>query len=243
MRREIVVLSWTSDVMSSKPVEIFEPESAPRGVVLFLHGYDGLTLRENQIYTAQLEKHGLACLCPLGPQCWWTDRIFPQFDPVLSPVEFLAKTVPDYCQSRWQIDSSRLAVCGVEMGGQGALQLAYRHARKFPVVAAVSPIVNFESWHGHGTTLDEIFPDREAARQTTAILHIHPLDWPRHQLLLCDPADNYCIDGVQRLASKLSSSGIPYDSDFETTHGGFGWGYANAMAPTALRYIATHLSK
>ena len=168
--------------------------------------------------------------------------MFAPFDPVLSPVTFLSQQLPTFCRSRWEIEPARIGLTGVEMGGQGALQLAYRHARQFAVVAAISPKVDFESWYGHGTTLDEIFPDREAARQATATLHIHPLDWPKHQLLLCDPADQYCMDGVQTLASKLSSSGVPFESDFESTHGGFGWSYANAMAPRVIEYLARHLA-
>lgn len=128
------------------------------------------------------------------------------------------------------------------MGGQGALQLAYRHARQFPTVVAISPKIDFDTWWGHGTSLDTIFSDREAARQRTATLHLHPLNYPKHQLLLCDPADPYCFDGVLTLASKLSSTGIPFEQDFETTHGGFGWNYANAMAPRAIEFIASKLA-
>lgn len=229
--------------MSNKPIEVFEPEGTqpPRGVVVFLHGYDSVTLRDNEAYTRQLENHGLACVCPLGPGCWWSDQVYGPFDPEQSPIEFLAQQLPEFCQQRWNVEPSKIGVTGVEMGGQGALQLAYRHARQFSVVAAISPKVDFETWYGHGTTLDDIFPNREAARQSTATLHIHPLDWPKHQLLLCDPADQYCRDGVQTLASKLSSTGIPFDSDFVTTHGGFGWAYANAMAPVVIEYLAGHL--
>ena len=124
------------------------------------------------------------------------------------------------------------------MGGQGALQLAYRHARKFPTVVAISPKVDFETWWGHGTSLDTLFSDREAARQRTAILHLHPLNYPKHQLLLCDPADLYCFEAVLTLASKLSSTGIPFDQDFETSHGGYGWSYANLMASRTIEFIA-----
>lgn len=230
--------------MGGKPVDVFEPERAsPRGVVVFLHGYDGVTLRENAVFTAQLNEHSLACVCPLGPECWWTDRVFPPFDPTRSPVEFLSQEVPEYCHTRWNLEPAQIGVTGVEMGGQGALQLAYRKARVFSVVVAISPKVDFETWYGHGTSLDEIFPNREAARQATATLHIHPLDWPKHQLLLCDPADHYCIDGVLTLASKLSSTGIPFESDVTTTYGGFGWPYANAMAATAIGFLSQHLGK
>lgn len=236
-------MAWSSDSMSGKPVEVFEPQvTGPvRGVVLFLHGYDEVTLRENPTYTSQLDQHMLACVCPLGGHCCWTDRVFPPFDPQCSPIEFLSREIPKYCQTRWGLVPGQIGITGVELGGQGALQLAYRKARLFPIVVAISPKVDFETWYGHGMSLDEIFTDREAARQATATLHIHPLDWPKQQLLLCDPADHYCLDGMLTLASKLSSTGIPFDSDFVSSHGGFGWDYANQMGERAIGYIAQHL--
>jgi S-formylglutathione hydrolase len=208
------------------------------GAVIFLHGYDNVTLRDRPAFQAALQRHQLATICPHGPGCWWTDAIYPPFDPTQSPLDYLRGPVVDFVCNTWRIEPPRIAVTGVEMGGQGALQLAYRHARQFPTVAAISPKVDFETWHGHGTTLDELFPDREAARQRTATLHIHPLDWPKRQLLVCDPADPYCIDGVQTLASKLSSTGIPFEQDFETTHGGYGWDYADFMADRVVTFLA-----
>lgn len=236
-------MPWSVASMSGKSVEVFEPGSGgtPKGAVIFLHGYDGLTLRDNPTYTELLNQHELACVAPLGPGCWWSDRVFTSFDPVQSPISFLSQALAEFCSGRWSLEPTRIGVTGVEMGGQGALQLAYRNARKFATVAAISPKVDFETWYGHGTTLDEIFPDREAARQATATLHIHPLDWPKHQLLLCDPADYYCFDGVLTLASKLSSTGIPFETDFVSTHGGFGWSYANAMAPRVIGFLAQHI--
>ncbi|MGH7200003.1 MAG: alpha/beta hydrolase-fold protein, partial [Planctomycetaceae bacterium] len=88
---------------------------------------------------------------------------------------------------------------------------------------------------------DEMFPNREAARQQTAILQVHPLNWPRHQLLTCDPADAVWFEGAERLGMKLSSTGIPFESDFETTHGGHSWEYFNHMAPRAIGFVAERL--
>ena len=89
------------------------------------------------------------------------------------------------------------------MGGQGALQLAYRYPREFPVVAAISPAIDFHHWYGQGLPLDEMFASREAARQATATLQIHPLGWPRHQLLVCDPEDVDWYEGVDRLVAEI----------------------------------------
>src|SRR6478752_4197504 len=165
-------MSWSVMEIGGKPADVFVPAgtAAPTSVVLFLHGYDGVTLKDNVAYTTELTKHNLIAVCPLGPHCWWTDTIYGPYDERQSPIDFLAQNIPPYCQQTWQIAARQIAVCGVEMGGQGALQLTYRHARQFPIVAAISPKVDFETWWGHGTSLDIIFDDREAARQRTAIL-------------------------------------------------------------------------
>lgn len=229
-------MPWTTIELAGKPADRFLPSArSARHVAVFLHGYDGVTLKDNATYTQEFERHGLEVICPHGSRCWWTDAVYPSFDAELSPLQFLAREIPEFT------GKEQHGVFGVEMGGQGALQLAYRHARKFPVVAAISPKVDFDEWHGLGTSLDEIFQDREAARQATATLHIHPLDWPRHQVLLCDPADSYCRDGVAILASKLSSSGISFEEDFRTSRGGYGWEYANAMASRVVAFLAEKL--
>jgi S-formylglutathione hydrolase len=129
------------------------------------------------------------------------------------------------------------------MGGQGALQLAYRHPREFPVVAAIAPAVDFHTWHGRGLPLDEMFPTRESARQETATLHVHPLNWPQHQLFVSDPADAEWFEGCERLASKLVSIGIPFERDLETSAGGHTWEYFNAMAPRVIEFVAERLQR
>ncbi len=236
-------MGWSKVELAGKPADWFVPEqSTATRTAVFLHGYDGVTLRDNAAYTAACERRQLRLLCPQGDRCWWSDSIDPGFDPSVSPVEFLVREVPQFLANQGEIPAA-VGIFGVEMGGQGALQLVYRHARRFPIVAAISPKVDFDDWYGEGTTLDQLFPDREAARQATATLHIHPLDWPRHQLLLCDPADIYCRDGVEILASKLSSSGIPFDSDFVTSHGGYGWGYTNAMANRVIDFLVAALDQ
>lgn len=232
---------WSTATFADKPCDLYEPLEVPVGCVLFLHGYDNVTLKDNAAYTTALERNRLLCICPHGPGCWWTDTVFPPFDATLSPIAFLRGPLRNAIGAKWDEAGKWIAVTGVEMGGQGALQLSYRAAREFPVVAAIAPKVDFEAWYDHGTTLDELFPDREAARQQTATLHLHPLNWPRHQLLLCDPADHYCLDGAVTLASKLTSTGIPFEENFTATYGGYGWKYANAVANRAIDFLANGL--
>ena len=71
--------------------------------------------------------------------------------------------------------------------------------------------------HGHNwidgelyDTLWEIFDEPEQARQETAVLHIHPLNWPRHQWFVSSRNDERWHDGAVRLSSKLIALGIPH---------------------------------
>jgi len=235
--------NWRTVEIAGHQADVFEP-GQPRselGALLFLHGHAGVTLRDNPIYTAELNQHGLRTVCPHGKRSWWVNRVCTEFDPEQTPEDYLQTAVVPWITEQWQIAPPYIALLGVSMGGQGALRFAYRHGLKFPTVAALSPIVDFHVWHGRGWPLDEIYPDAEAARQDTATLQIHPLAWPRNQLILCDPADTESIDGTRRLLSKLGSSGIPYEVDLETSHGGHSWEFFNHHASRVLRWIVSKL--
>lgn len=64
-------------------------------------------------------------------------------------------------------------------------------------------------------TLWEIFDEPEQARQETAILHVHPLNWPRHQWFASAGNNNRWHDGAVRLSSKLIALGIPHKAILE----------------------------
>lgn len=226
-----------TEVVDGKEVEWCLPEAAPAGIILFLHGYDSITPTKQPRLLEGLADDRLACLSPIGPQCWWTPEIYPPFDSEHSPLDFIRNRLLPLMEERFPAETPFLGVVGIEMGGQGALQLGYRWPMQFRRVAAISPKVDFETWYGHGTSLDQMFSNREAARQQTATLHLNPLHRPVRQFLCCDPQDLYCFDGVQTLASKLSSSGVPYESDFSTSLGGYGWPYFEGMWKRALKTL------
>src|SRR5262249_55494698 len=90
-------------------------------------------------------------------------------------------------------------------------------------------------------TLAEMYADREAARQDTATLHVHPLNWPRNIWFCCDPADVRWHESAERLRMKLAALGIPHEVDLDTTGGGHGFDYYNRMAERAIGFIAARL--
>lgn len=236
---------WQQVDIAGKEADLFLPAqcSPPNSTVIFLHGHGRITLKDNAVYTSHLERLGLACVCPHGQRSWWGEQICREFDSRISPAEYLREHLLPWLKERLKSEPPTIALLGVDMGGQGALKLAYRDPGLFPVVVALAPTIDIQEWHGRGLPLDEIYPTAEAARQDTATLLLHPLNWPRHQLLMCDPDDTDWFDSAQRLGSKLYSTGIPFERDFETRHGGHSWDYFNHVAPRALQFVHDRLDQ
>jgi len=244
--------TWTTVTIAGKEADVYEPAPPPgrspwaladSRAVLHLHGHGLETLKDNPAFSQALNEHGLRAVCPHGQRSWWTDVVCPEFDPHVSPLQFLRESVVPFIEQRWNVKPPGIGLTGIGMGGQGALQLAYRCPREFPVVAAISPAVDFHNRHGEGLPLDDMFPNREAARQATVVLQLHPLNWPPHQLIVCDPADTVWFEGADRLSMKLSSMGIPFEADFETSAGGHSWEYFDVMAPRVMAFVADRLEK
>lgn len=235
--------TWNRLSIAGQSAELFETATdvRPQAAVLFLHDVDLKTPAQDPELRTALERGGLPVVAPQGGRCGWLDRICSEFDPEVTPMHWLRGHLPAEMTKRWEISPPSIAVCGIGMGGQAALQLAYRFPRQFPVAAAVSPTVDFHEQHGNGSLLDMMFATKEAARQETATLHVHPLNWPPHQWFACDPADALCFEGCERLASKLASTGIPFESDLETSCQGRAREYVHLMIPRAIDFLVARL--
>ncbi len=236
---------WSTDSLDGRRIDVFLPSSdeRPQAAVLFLHGHGQVLLNQNPVFSRLLNEHRLAAICPDGGRSWWLDVLCPDFHPEITAQKWLIDSVVPFIGQRFSIKPPCIALLGVSMGGQGVLQLAYRYASRFPVVAAISPAVDFQQLYGSGIPLDSMFPDAEAARQATVVLNLQPLAWPRYQFYCCDPADTEWFDGAARLGMKLSSSGILHERDLQTTGGGHSWDYFNRMAEPALKHIVESLRK
>ena len=235
------VASWQSIEVAGKACDIFEPARPGPYVVLHLHGVGMETLAGNQVWTRLLDERGLRAICPHGKRSWWTSRVCSEFDAKLTAERHLLENGLPFIRERWGAEPPKIALTGISMGGQGALRLAMKYPARFPVVAAISSAIDYQNWYGQGTTIDEMYPDKEAVRQDTALLHVHPLNWPRNMLFAIDPADRQWLDGNQRLHEKLSALGIPHQYDFETTAGGHSWEYFNHMAPRVIDFVMSSL--
>ncbi|MBX3443910.1 MAG: hypothetical protein KF774_15995 [Planctomyces sp.] len=197
--------------------------------------------RHVALLQSRLAKHSLAAVMPRLPGLWWLSRPEPGTPFETSPLAFLAETVVPWMQS--ELAPAAIGVLGVGRGGQGAMQLAYRWPRAVPVVAAVAPLIDFHLLQRDDPVLVDVFPNSEAARQETATLHLHPLNWPPHQWFAADPVDWDAFIGCDRLASKLSSIGIPFTSVLRDSTGGDRERYRSEILPRAVEFLAARLSE
>lgn len=205
--------TWSGVEVGGKPADVFEPSARPRFGLLFLHDSDGRTPRGRAAFGQLLDELGMACVCPHGGPCWWADRVCPSFDLTLTPERHLLTNVVPFFAGRWGLDERGLGLFGVGMGGQGALRLAFKHPKRFAAVAALGAALDYHELYYSGTAIDDMYDSKEQARQDTAILHVHPSDYPPHLFFACAPDDHW-YRGNDRLHEKLGALGVPHETDF-----------------------------
>ena len=235
--------TWTQAEIAGKRLDVYQPPATPRPrfAVLYLHGSGLETLCDKPVFTRLFDEHGLACVCPHGQQCWWTDRICMDFDPKLTPERFLLDHVVPFLQERWGLTPPAIGLLGISMGGQGALRLAFKQPRRFPVAAAISPALDYHERYGDGTPLDAMYDSKEQCRQDTALMHVHPYEVPPHIFFCIDPDDVKWYRGNDRLHEKLNALGIAHTADLASRAGGHSWNYFNHMAAPAVRFLVAGL--
>ncbi|MCA9259372.1 MAG: hypothetical protein KDA61_09240 [Planctomycetales bacterium] len=159
-----------------------------------------------------IEQRQAPTVVPLAPELWWTDRLYAPWSERYDAEQYVVRHVTCWLDAQWDRRSPQVGLWGAGMGGQGALRISYRHPNQFPVVAAISPLIEFQKAHEAGSIpLRAMYRDAEQARQDTATLHIHPLNWPRNQWFGCAADDYFAFDGVDRLRMKLYSLGVPHE--------------------------------
>jgi poly(3-hydroxybutyrate) depolymerase len=237
--------TWMEMPIDGKPADVYQPPGIPRPRfgIMYLHGVGLETLRDSPAYTRLFDELNLACVCPHGQRSWWGDRICGEFDPQVSPEKYLLTQVLPFFQQHWALAPRAIGLLGISMGGQGALRLAFKHPQLFPAVAAVSAALDYHEAYGQGSPLDNMYDSKEQCRQDTALMHIHPSQFPPHIFFAIDPEDDSWFRGNDRLHEKLTALGIPHEIDFTTRAGGHSWDYFNHMADRAVRFIHSGLEQ
>jgi S-formylglutathione hydrolase FrmB len=229
--------NWQQIEIAGKKADIFEPAQKPHFGILHLHGYGLTTLRDKTVFTELFDELNVACVCPHGQRSWWGDRICREFDESITPERYLLSEVLPFFRQRWGIEERTIGLQGISMGGQGALRLAFKHPKRFPVVAGIASALDYHDRYGEGSPLDEMYDSKEQCRQDTAILHLHPSHYPPHTFFCVDPSDATWFRGNDRLHEKMAALGIPHEIDFTTQAGGHSWDYFNHMAGRVVQFV------
>jgi S-formylglutathione hydrolase len=237
---------WSEIDVAGHACQVYEPAQLnPHNyTVIYLHGVHLGNLCDHPAFAAEFDRYGLRMIAPVTYRSWWTNKICSEFDAAISAEAFVKDHVVPAIGERWGVRPPRIALLGTSMGGQGALRFAFRFPDTFPIAAAISPAIDYHlRWDEGDETLPLMYADQEAARQDTAILHIHPLYWPRHTWFCCDPADLRWHTSADRLHMKLAALGIPHEHVLDQTGGGHGFEYYSKMAPQAIGFIAERLER
>ncbi len=225
---------WTQTTIGTKLADVFNPDSSLSLGVVYLHSLSEESPAIDATFTAGLRQHRLRCVAPHGGQCWWADRVCPDFDAELTPERYLLDVVVPWAEAAWHLGSRAIALAGLEMGGQGAVRLAFKHPDRFAIAGSISGAFDCQDWYGLGTPLDEMYDNRERARQDSAVLHIDGHRWPPHLWFGCAPTDAACYRGNDRLHEKLAAMGVPHTAELEAR---------GEMTGSMLTFVAAALAK
>ncbi|MSR52135.1 MAG: hypothetical protein EXS09_02460 [Gemmataceae bacterium] len=231
---------WASTTIEARSADVFTPADRARFVLIFLADIDGVTLRESAVWTALLNEHRLACVCPDGGESWWSSRVCSSFDARKSAEAYFLEEVVPWATKHF--GTTNIALAGVGVGGQGALRFGFKYPDRFRVASSLCGSVDHYELYGRGTALDVMYPSREHCRQDGVVLHVHPSNWPPHVWFACDP-DSPWLRGNDRLHEKLMGIGVPHTFDFTTRVCGHSWSYYDGLAPTVVRLTVAGLER
>src|SRR5258707_1325730 len=145
-------MPWSTHTVAGHPVDVYlPPRRNEHGyVVIYLHGLRQNRLDGQQAFMREFDRYGLAVVSPWTKRSWWTDKICREFDPNISAQKHVLSNVLPFVQSELGAAPTKIALLGTSMGGQGALRFAYKFPDKFPVVAAISPAIDYQLRYNEG---------------------------------------------------------------------------------------------
>lgn len=200
-------------------------------VVYLLHGYTGdytnWITRVPQIkqYADQFQ---LILVCPDGKNSWYIDSRSTSGSNYES---YITKDIIPFVDSAYRTNSNRMqrAICGLSMGGHGALYLAMKHQDIFSAAGSMSGVLDLLPWKSkYG--IEDIVGDTSSAviSRYSDLYIVDKSDTTLALTIECGISDPF-IDANRRMHERLME--LKIDHDYTERDGGHNWPYwRNAIA-------------
>lgn len=236
------------------PYFIAAPEGAgPFPVIFLLHGaWDGAETWAQHLGPEKLARlatdQKVVLVMPDGePFGWYLDGAETAIESYLMqellPLVFKEKN----------IDSQKVGVTGLSMGGHGALTLALKYPKIFKAVGSLSGITDLAAHSGSrklnlALRLDRALGPAGEAGQNWApfgamgMTASHPQVWAGRPLILSVGRDDqFTVAENQKLHKLLAS--LKVEHIYLEDDGGHDWDYWEAQLPVQLEFLGRHLYK
>ena len=215
-------------------------------VLYLLHGAGGshASWSDGTDVAALADEYGIIIICPDGGKTsWYFDS---PIDPTCQYETFVAKECVAYIDENYRTRAHRdsRALCGLSMGGHGALFLAIRHRDVFSAAVALSGGVDIRP-----------FPDNWDIKKRIGRIDTHKENWESHTVinlakdlrdgelaisLDCGEGD-FFLDVNRALHAQLLEAGVSHA--YLERPGKHDWIYWRAAVKRQTPFIAQHFEK
>lgn len=223
----------------------YQNEKQDYPVLYLLHGAgDNYTGWSKQTEIAKLaDQYQMIVLCPDGGRTsWYFDS---HLDPKYQYETFVAKECVAYMDKTYRTQKSRQsrALCGLSMGGHGALFLAVRHREVFGTAVALSGGVDIRP-----------FPNSWSIKRRLGDIKEYPEHWEKNTVInvIKDLKDNelaismdcgrrdFFLEVNRRLHFQLLRDGITHN--YEEHPGAHNWSYWKKAIVRQMPFIKKQFS-
>jgi S-formylglutathione hydrolase FrmB len=210
----------------------------PRPLLVFLHGRGGDERSElDEAFFSALA--GLGRRAPIvalpygGEASYWHDRGDGRWG------TYVVREVIPRVARRFDVETERVAIGGISMGGFGAYDIARLHPGRFCAVGGHSPAI----WRTSGETAPGAFDDAEdfARHDVIAAARSNPAAFGRARLWLDSGDEDPFRPGIDALARALRENAAPLAAS--TAPGGHDDDYWDAQWPRYARFYANALAR
>ncbi len=230
------VLVYSSSMQRDIKAVVVIPEN-PAGqktacpVIYLLHGYSGnySDWAKNTNLRPLADRYGFIIVCPDGGyNSWYLDS------PIDSASQYethIIKEVIPFIKKQYAVLAEKQAVCGLSMGGHGALYLAAGNPGQFTAAGSISGGVDLtystKRWEiSQKIGSYEEFPERW--HKNSIINRIDQISKAKLSILIDCGVDDFFIDINRRLHQKLMKNNI--DHEYIERPGKHSWQYwTNAL--------------